>query len=64
MARSIDQMQKEISAWLVKTYIGLYQTLDKYNKSLRVPASELRAFEMNLPIYLKSFFSDTFGPLW
>ena len=61
MARSIDQMQKAISEWPVKTYIGLYQTLDKFNKCLRIPASELRAFEMNLPIYLESYFSDAFG---
>ena len=56
MARSIDQMQKEISAWLVKTYIGLYQTLDKHFKDLRIPPAEMRTFEMNLPTYLESCF--------
>ena len=45
----------------MKTYIDLYQNLEKYIKSLRIPASELRTFEMNLPIYLESYVSDAFG---
>ena len=53
-------MPKAIPEWPVKNYIGLYQTLEKRCKGLRVGATELKAFEANLPVYLESYFSDAF----
>jgi hypothetical protein len=54
-------MPKAIPEWPVKNYIGLYQTLEKRCKGLRVAATELKAFEANLPIYLEGYFSEAFG---
>ena len=54
-------MPKPIPDWPVKTYLSLYTTLDKQYKGLRVFPAEARALEMNLLIYLESYFSDAFG---
>ena len=53
-------MPKAIPEWPLKTYLSVYTTLDKEHKGLRVLPAEAKALEMNLPIYVESYFSEAF----
>ena len=54
-------MPKEVAEWPVRTYIGLYTSLEKDIKNLRMTRAESKAFESNLQIYFWSYFPDAFG---
>jgi hypothetical protein len=56
-------MPPAIAEWPVKNFIGLYMALYKQSttRNAKLTPAETKAIEQNLPIYIDSYFPDTFG---
>ncbi len=54
-------MPPAIAEWPVKNLAGLYLALHKESTNNKLTAADSKAIENNLPIYVESYFPDTFG---
>ncbi len=54
-------MPPAIAEWPVKKLAALYLALYKESTNNKLTAADSKAIDNNLPIYIESYFSDTYG---
>jgi hypothetical protein len=56
-----QKMPPAIPEWPLNKFTGLYMALHKESTSTKLTAADTKAIEFNLPIYIESYFPDTYG---
>ncbi len=54
-------MPPAIAEWPVKNFAALYLALYKESTNTKLTAADSKAINNNLPIYIESYFPDTYG---
>ncbi len=54
-------MPPAIAEWPVKNFAALYLALYKESTNTKLTAADSKAIDNNLPIYVESYFPDTYG---
>ncbi len=57
----LGKMPPAIAELPVENFAGLYMALHKESTNTKLTAADTKAIENNLPIYVESYFPDTFG---
>ena len=57
----VGKMPPAIAEWPVKNFAALYLALYKESTNTKLTAANSRAIDNNLPIYIESYFPDTYG---